>query len=65
RVLVAEGTFIAVLSSFPLNEWQRQKEVNAFDSQHWTEIMRDIGFIVDVKTQDSCVFFACRKSNIY
>ncbi|MEK6969010.1 MAG: class I SAM-dependent methyltransferase [Nanoarchaeota archaeon] len=60
RVL-KEGVFVMVLYSKQINEWQRQKEVNAFTAEDWKAVLNRAGFIVDFYEKEGLWFFKCKK----
>jgi len=65
RVLKDLGRFVVVLSSKKINDWQRQKEVNSFNSEKWKEILEKAGFSIDLKEKEGLWFFRCGKEKIY
>lgn len=62
RVLKEKGVFIMVLSSKPINCWQKQKEVNEFSAKKWKQIVSRAGFNVVFYERKGLWFFRCRKS---
>lgn len=65
RVLGEKGVFVMVLSAKSINEWQRQKEVNAFGSEEWFTLLGKAGFMVEIKKKEELLFYTCVKGNIY
>ncbi len=61
RALREKGIFVMVLSSTPVNEWQRQKEVNSFEKEKWQMLLHKSGFVVKLKEEKNLCFFWCRK----
>ncbi len=59
RIIKADGTFVAVLYSGEINEWQRQKEVNAFSKEKWRKTIEECGFLVTMHEKEKLVFFRC------
>lgn len=52
--------FVMVLSSSPVNEWQRQKEVTTLTLDQWKNILERF-FSVTVVEKEKLLFFHCRK----
>lgn len=65
RILRDRGQFVMILSAHPVNEWQRQKEVNSFTAVHWFLLLENVGFRVSVTEKENLLFFKCEKSKIY
>lgn len=65
RVLSEKGTFVMVLWSKSLNDWQRQKEVNKFSWLEWKRIIEAEGFLVEFYEKEGIWFFKGRKTKIY
>ncbi len=63
RILRNEGQFVMILSSTPINEWQKQKEINSFTPQHWVSLLELVGFKVDFTEKEKLFFFYCRKKS--
>lgn len=63
RVLSENGVFVMVLSAKPINEWQRQKEVNSFNQEKWFTILGEVGFKVEMRQKEELFFYTCVKSN--
>lgn len=61
RVLNEKGVFMMVQYSGKVNDWQRQKEVNMFNSDKWKNILERAGFLVDFYEKDKLWFFRCSK----
>lgn len=61
RVLTGKGLLVAVVSSKPINDWQRQKEVNTFSAEEWRSALEQAGFKVNVQPQKALLFFHCCK----
>ena len=61
RVLNINGTFVMVLSSKNINDWQRQKEVNRFSVKRWMTLLQRAGLRVKIKEKSGLVFFYGRK----
>ncbi len=59
RILREGGQFVMILSFHPINEWQRQKEVNSFTSLHWFSLLEEVGFNVLIKEKENLLFFKC------
>lgn len=59
KVLKQEGVFVVVLFSEEINEWQKQKEVNDFNADRWSGILREAGFKVDFCEKEGLWFFRC------
>ena len=61
RVLINNGIFVMMLSAQPINDWQRQKEVNTFDADKWVKILQNSGFKVAFSEEESLWIFKCEK----
>jgi ubiquinone/menaquinone biosynthesis C-methylase UbiE len=61
RVLKEKGHFVMVLSSKPINDWQRQKEVSSLSSSAWSTELKKSRFKVKFEVKDKLYFFKCRK----
>jgi ubiquinone/menaquinone biosynthesis C-methylase UbiE len=61
RVLKSSGVFVMVLSAFPVNEWQRQKEVTILHEEEWKSMLEKVGFVVTVSEKEKLWFFRCKK----
>lgn len=59
RALKEKGSFVMVLYSRNVNEWQRQKEVNKFDAQRWINILEN-HFTVYFYEKEGFWFFRCK-----
>lgn len=46
RILKKEGVFVAVLAANKVKDWQRQKEVNSWSREKWTEFFQEQEFNV-------------------
>ena len=64
RILSDNGMFVAVLYSGQVNDWQRQKEMNSFDSKKWIEVLSDAGFNVNFYEKQGLWFFKCGKNGV-
>ena len=62
RILRVDGQFVMILSATPINNWQRQKEVNGFNVQEWISLLKVVGFDVELNNKDNLLFFKCRKA---
>ncbi len=60
-VLRPTGVFAMILSSDPINDWQRQKEVTVFSAEQWKEQCRAAGFCVAFSEKEGLWFFTCKK----
>lgn len=65
RVLRPGGTLAVVLSSLPVNGWQRQKEVATLPAAGWRETLTKAGFAVEFYRRQKLWFFRCRKEKGY
>lgn len=61
RILQEKGILVMVLSSAPINEWQRQKEVNRFEKERWEMLLQKSGFAVKLKEKENLLFLDCVK----
>ncbi len=62
RILRERGKFVMILSADPINDWQRQKEVNSFNVQEWLSLLKIVGFDIEWNNKDNLLFFKCRKA---
>ncbi|PIN75942.1 hypothetical protein COV17_03395 [Candidatus Woesearchaeota archaeon CG10_big_fil_rev_8_21_14_0_10_36_11] len=62
RTLKDNGEFVMVLSSKDINGWQKQKEVNSFESSGWTTLLENIGFNLTFYEKDGLWFWKCSKN---
>ncbi len=60
RVLSKNGTFVMVLYSKNLNEWQKRKQVNSFSTNGWLGHLNK-QFTVNFYEKDKLLFFKCKK----
>jgi ubiquinone/menaquinone biosynthesis C-methylase UbiE len=61
RILSRDGTFVMMLSATPINDWQRQKQVNTFSADKWKEILQNCRFKVNFCEQEGLWIFKCKK----
>ena len=61
RILKPAGKLVAVLSEKGVNDWQGQKEINHFLPKKWKNIFQENGFSVEMKANESLLFFLCKK----
>lgn len=61
RVLAKGGSLSVVLSAPPVNEWQRQKEINNFSPEEWNRLFQKTGFSVQLKLRSALLFYHCYK----
>ncbi len=61
RVLAPEGTFMMVLSSTPVSEWQRQKEVTTLRREEWSSLLQSCGFQVVCREKEKIIFWQGKK----
>ncbi len=59
RVVRSNGHVMVILSAVPINDWQRQKEVNSFDSKKWITILKKAKFSVSFEEKEKLWFFKC------
>ena len=65
KVLKEEGMFVMVLYSKNINDWQKQKEVNSFNSEKWIGILQDASFSVNSYEKEGLWFFRVKKRKNY
>lgn len=59
RILKPNGTFAVVLSVNPINDWQRQKEINSYKSTEWCSFLEQY-FSVTVKEVSGLLILWCQ-----
>ncbi len=59
RILRQNGNFVMILSATPINEWQKQKEVNSCSARDWYLLLEKAGFKINLKEKNNLLFFKC------
>lgn len=60
RVLKSGGYLVAVLSAKGINDWEKQKEINSFNSEEWKQTMSDF-FETESYVKENLIFLRGRK----
>ncbi len=61
RVLKRRGTFVMVISSGGVNDWQKQKEVTVLPLEEWKKVAQEAGFSVRATEKEKLWFLWGKK----